>query len=85
MIGRKRIEAALVDRLGGALALVPLGLEREVDLHDRVLLHDADQHDEADEGVDVELDAEEQQREQRAEARPTAGPERIVSGWMKLS
>ena len=42
MIGRKRIEAAFVDRVDRRLPLLPLGLEREVDLHDRVLLDDAD-------------------------------------------
>ena len=41
-------QARLVDRLLGRLALLALRLEREVDHHDRVLLHDADQQDDAD-------------------------------------
>ena len=45
-----------------------LGFEREVDLHDRVLLDDADQHDHADERVDVQIHPEQDQRDQRAEA-----------------
>ena len=39
----------------GAVAVVALRVEREVDHHDRVLLHDADQHDDADEAIDVQL------------------------------
>ena len=44
-----------------------LGFDGEVDHHDGVLLDDAEQHDDADEGVEVELLAEEHQRQQRAE------------------
>jgi len=33
--------------------------EREVDLHDCVFLDDADEHDHADKGVDVQIDPEE--------------------------
>ena len=51
----------------GALAFQPLRFEREIDHHDGVLLHHAEQHDEADEGVEVELLVEDLQREQRAE------------------
>src|SRR3989442_797384 len=61
-------QAALVDRLLGRHAAA-LGLDREVDHHDRVLLHDADQHDHADEAVDVQLHAEEPERQQRPRAR----------------
>ena len=67
MIGRKRTLAAFDDRLGRRLVLLPLRLEREVDHHDGVLLHDADEHDHADEAVDVEIEAEEHERDQRAE------------------
>jgi hypothetical protein len=41
----------------------------EIDHHDGVLLHHAEQHDDAHEGVQVELLMEDQQREQRAEDR----------------
>ena len=51
-------DAALEDRLGRALALGALRVEREVDHHDGVFLHQADQHDDADEGEQVELHVE---------------------------
>ena len=60
-------QAAFVDRLARRLALLALGLQREIDLHDGVLLHDADQHDQAHERVDAQFDLEHQQRQQRAE------------------
>ena len=41
-IGRKRSRQALVDRLGRVEPFAPLRLQREVDHHDGVLLHDAD-------------------------------------------
>ena len=44
-----------------------LRLEREVDLHDGVLLDDADEQNEADERVDVQLVVKGIQREERAE------------------
>ena len=47
----------------------PAALEREVDHHDRVLLHDADQHDDADHGDDRQVHAEHHQDDQRADAR----------------
>src|SRR5689334_18248519 len=43
--------AAFVNRLPRTLPLHALRFERKVDHHDRVLLHDAEQHDEADESV----------------------------------
>ena len=45
----------------------PLGIERDVDHHDRVLLHDADQQDHADERDDRELGPAQHQRQRRAE------------------
>ncbi len=42
---------------------------REIDHHDGVLLHHAEQHDDADERVKIELLVEQQQRQQRAEHR----------------
>ena len=80
MIGPEADEAAFVDRLGRRLAVLALGLEREVDLHDRVLLHDPDQHDQADERVDVQLVAEEPQRDRARQGRPTAGPRESSAG-----
>ena len=67
MMGRNRTLAASRIASRALLSVVPLGLDGEVDHHDRVLLHDADQHDDADEGVDAEVQLEDHQREQRAE------------------
>src|SRR3954470_18758834 len=48
-------QAGLVDRLLRRHAAAALSLNGEVDHHDGVLLHDADQHDDAHERVHVEL------------------------------
>ena len=61
-------QAGLMDRLARRLALVALGLQREVDHHDGVLLDDADQQDDADDRDDVDVVAGDQQRDQRAGA-----------------
>src|SRR5262245_35730491 len=56
-----RAEANRSGRVEGLLrrqAVLSLRLDREVNNHDRVLLHDADQHDDADKGIHVELEAE---------------------------
>ena len=58
-----------MDRLQRALALLTLGLEREVYHHDGILLDDADQEDDADDGDHAEVVAEEHQHEERADAR----------------
>jgi hypothetical protein len=74
-------QAGLVDRVDGRLALLALRLEREVDHHDRVLLHDADEQDDADERDDAELGA----ADESARSAPTPADgsvERIVIGWM---
>src|SRR5213075_389707 len=49
-------------------APVALGVEREVDHHDRVLLDDPDQQYDADQRNDTEVGLEQQQREQRTDA-----------------
>jgi hypothetical protein len=51
MIGRKRIRQGLADRLGGRQA-DGTALNGEIDHHDRILLDDADQHDDANHGND---------------------------------
>ena len=77
MIGPETDQAGFVDRIGGLVALDALRLQREIDHHDGVLLHDTDQHDDADEGVDVQLVVEDQQRGQRAQpGRGQAGKNR---------
>ena len=50
-------------------SLLPLGLEREVDHHDRVFLHEADEQHDADERVHAQVDVKDQQRERRTERR----------------
>ena len=67
MIGRKRTCAAWMIASAGAICSLCSASTREVHHHDRVLLHDADQQDDADEGEDAQLDVEEVEREQRAE------------------
>src|SRR6187549_168499 len=62
-------DAAFVNRIDRRLAVLPLLLEGEVDLHDRVFLDDADQHDQAHERVDVQLVAEQPQRHHGTEPR----------------
>jgi hypothetical protein len=65
-------QAGLADRLLRRLALVALGLEREVDHHDAVLLDDADQQDDADQRDQAEVEAEQHQRSAARRRRPTA-------------
>ena len=69
MIGRNRTRQASYIASAGDLPSLALRFDREVDHHDAVLLHEADQHDDADEGVEVEVDVEDQQRDERAETR----------------
>ena len=57
-----------MDRLERRLAVLALGDGGEVHHHDAVLLHQADEHDDADERVQAQLALEDQQRQQRAEA-----------------
>ena len=61
-------QAGLVDGLARRHALVALGVDREVDHQDRVLLHDADQQDDADQRDDRQVVPGQHQRQQRADA-----------------
>ena len=81
-IGRKRSRQAWWIASRGAQALLALGVEREVDHHDRVLLHDADQQDDADDGDDAEVDAAQTSSASSAPTPAEGSVERIVSGWM---
>ena len=60
-------QAGLIDRLARQLSLVPLGVEREVDHHDRILFDDADQQDDPDDRNDAEIAAVDHQRQQRSD------------------
>jgi hypothetical protein len=62
-------QTRLVDGVFRAQPARVLGLEREVDQHDRVLFHDADQEQNAHERDHVQLLFEQQEREQRADPR----------------
>ena len=66
--GTETQQAGLVDRLGRILAVLALGLQREVHDQNSVLLHDADEQDDADDGDDAQILAEKHQRQQRAHA-----------------
>src|SRR5262249_28824183 len=62
-------QTRLVDRGFGCLAVLAFGLERKVDHHDRVLLHDSNQQNNPDEPYDVEFGAADHQRQNRADTR----------------
>ena len=66
--GTKTQERRLHDRLARREPLLAFGFEREVDHHDRVLLHDAHQQHDADQRHHREVLLVEHQREQRADA-----------------
>ncbi len=57
-----------MDRLERALALLPLGGQSEVDHHDRVLLDDPDQEDDADQRDHGQVVLHYHQRQERANA-----------------
>ena len=52
----------------GLLLLLAFGRQREVDHHDGVLLHDANQQDDADNGDNIQIDVEEHQGQHGADA-----------------
>jgi hypothetical protein len=76
MMGRKRKQAGLVDCLLGRQIPSALGLERKIDHHDGVLLHDADQQDHADQCHDAEISVEQRQGEHRPDAGGRQGQDR---------
>ena len=61
-------QARLIDRVERLLVFVSLCFQREVDHHDRVLLYNADEKDDADESDDTKLGAADLQREDRTYA-----------------
>ena len=56
-----------MDRLLGRKAVIALLFEGDVDQHDAVLLHDADQEDNPDNADHVERAADQHERDERAE------------------
>ena len=73
-------DARAVDGLGRGQRLVALGFDGEVDHHNAVLFHQHDEHDDADESVQVEVDVERLESEQRAEPPVNGRAVRIVTG-----
>ena len=49
-----------------SFSLLALGIEREIDHHDRVLLHDANEQNDSNKRDDAEIGTAKDQREQRA-------------------
>ena len=62
-------QAAFIDRFRRGFVSGAFALDGKINHHDRVLLHDSDQHDDADETVEVQAEMKNLQREQRAESR----------------
>ena len=52
----------------GALSFCALGVQGEVNHHDGILLDNADQHDDAHEGVEIQLLVEEAKSQERSDA-----------------
>ena len=67
--GTEAHDTGLEDGFLGSLVAVAFRVEGEVDHHNRVLLHDADEHDQADVAVDVQLLLEKDERQQGAKRR----------------
>ena len=85
MIGRKRSRQACTIASRGDMPCVALGLEREVDHHDRVLLHDAHQQHDADQRDRARGPCPASISASSAPTPAEGRVERIVNGWMKLS
>src|SRR4029079_7957930 len=64
-------ETGLVNRFFGTESFVSLSVEREIDHHDRVLFHDADEQDNSDDRDEIQLIASYQHGQESPEA----------SGW----
>ena len=82
--GPEAQQAGVVDGVGRVLSVLPLALQRKVDHHDAVLLHNADQQDDADDGNHAQV----LWNRISASSAPTPADgsvERIVIGWIKLS
>ena len=67
--GTEAHQAGLIDRLARGKPAVAFRLEREIDHHDGVLLDDADEEQDADEGEEREGRVRDDEGENRADAR----------------
>ena len=71
-MGRKADDAGVEDRGCRRFSVVSLRVEGKVDHHDGVLFDDADQHEQTDEAIDVELLSEQSQCQQARQTRRKA-------------
>ena len=71
--GPKAQQAGLHNRLARGQALLALGLQRKVNHHDGVLLHDANEQDDADHRDDAQVQPRHDQGQQRTQARRGQG------------
>src|SRR5579871_169938 len=62
-------QRSLIDSLSRLLVLLALQLERKVNHHDAVLLHDADQKNDADDTDDIQIQSEQAQGQERTDTR----------------
>ncbi len=66
--GAEAQETGLINGIVGSFSLFALGFQRKVNHHDGVLLHDADEQDDADDGHDGQFLFANHQRQQSAHA-----------------
>ena len=66
--GAEANAAGVEDGITWGLAVEALGIEGEVDEDDGIFFDDADEHEDADEAVDIELHFEEEEGEESSEA-----------------
>jgi len=83
MMGRNEA-GSFVNRIGRILAVFALAFQREVDHHDAVLLHNADQQHDSDDCDHAQVLVKEKQCE-KAPTPADGNVDRIVMGWIKLS
>src|SRR5215471_73341 len=67
------LDASLIDRLLRRETLLALGMKGEVDHHDPVLLDDADQQEDADDGDHAQIEAKRHQQQDRPDSRGWQG------------
>ena len=75
-------QACLINRVVRILALFALGFEREIDHHDGVLLHDADQQHDADNRHHASIPMRHTISASSAPTPAEGSVDRIVIGWM---
>ena len=66
--GPEAQHAGFKDGVARILTLIALGLQREIDHHDGILLHNADEQDDADDGDHVEINVKEHESQHGADA-----------------